>query len=92
MDPLRGSITLARIAPARVQFARHRGRDAHVRVGQHDGVFVAGGEFWRGELLEMVHGADAAADGVRADAVLGVHDLVGLPGGGPGERGAPGTW
>ncbi len=41
-----------------------------------DGTLVAGREFRRGEVVDVVHRAHAAAGRVGADAVLGVHDVV----------------
>ena len=50
-------------------------------VRADDRPLVAGGQFGRGELVQVVHRADAAVDGVGTDAVLGVHYVVR-----PGER------
>ena len=67
-------------APAVPDLGGDRGGHADVRVRPDDRAFVAGRQFRRGEGVEVVDRPDAAVDGVRADAVLRVHDVVAVRG------------
>ena len=63
-------------APAGGELGGDRRGHADVRVRGDDRPLVAGGQLGRGEVVEVVHGPDAAGHRVGADAVLGVHDVV----------------
>jgi len=63
------------VAPTFANLLCYCCRHTDPRIRFDDRLFVACREDRGGELVEMVDGADAPSDRIRADAVLCVHDI-----------------